>query len=83
MSSNMKKLGVEKKRAKEHIRKMLEYRRGLYELIERKKKAFLDDYELQQWKRWASEESELERLKEDEIAEQAMEILQKESDNPD
>ena len=75
MKENMKKLGVEKSRAKEHISKMMEYRKGLYELIERKKKAYIEDYERQQAERWASEDKAQEDLHHDELAEQAIGIL--------
>lgn len=80
MKENMKKLGIDKAKVKEHISKMMEYRRGLYELIERKKNAYIEEYERQQAERWAKEEEEQKRLEQDEVAEQALEILNKDSD---
>lgn len=75
MKENMKKLGVEKSKAKEHISKMMDYRHQLYALIERKRNAYIEEYERQQAERWAREPEELERLHQDEIAEDAMKIL--------
>lgn len=75
MKENMKKLGVEKPKAKEHISKMMEYRKGLYELIERKKAACIGDYERQQAERWASEEKAQEALQHDETAEKMIQTL--------
>ena len=80
MRENMKKLGVEKDKAKAHISEMMEKRKGLYELIERRKTAYLEEYERQQAERWASEEKAQEELHHDELAEQAMDILS-DSDN--
>lgn len=79
MKGNMKLLGVDKQKAKDHITKMLDLRRQLYELIEKKKTAYIDEYERQQHERWEKEEEAQKQLEQDEIAEQAMEILQ---DNP-
>ena len=78
MKENMKSLGVEKKVADEHIGKMVEYRKQLYELIERKKVAYIEEYERQQAERWAKEEEAEKQLEQDEIAEQAMEVLTEE-----
>lgn len=76
MKDNMKHLGVDIQKAKEHISKMIELRRQLYELIEKKKTAYIDEYERQQHERWEKEEEAQKQLEQDEIAEQAMEILQ-------
>lgn len=78
MKENMKKLGVDKKAADEHIKKMVDYRKQLYELIERKKAAYLEEYERQQAERWAKEEEAEKQLEQDEIAEQAMGVLTEE-----
>lgn len=78
MKDVMKKVGKDKKDAEEHIRKMCEYRKGLYELIERKKERFIEDYERQQAEAMANEPSE-EDLRRDELAEQAMEVLNEEN----
>ena len=75
MKENMKKLGVDKSKAKEHISKMMEYRKGLYELIERKKAAYIEEYERQQAERWDKEDEAQKQLEQDEIAEQAIGIL--------
>jgi hypothetical protein len=75
MKDNMKKLGVDKKQADEHISKMVEYRKQLYELIERKKAAFIEDYERQQSERWAKEGEAQEQLEQDDTAEQMLEVL--------
>lgn len=78
MKENMKTLGVAKDVAKEHVTKMIDYRRQLYELIERKRDSFIAEYERQQAERWAKEEEAQKQLEQDEIAQQAMEILNKE-----
>jgi hypothetical protein len=75
MKDNMKKLGVDKKQADEHISKMVEYRKQLYELIERKKAAFIEDYERQQSERWAKEGEAQKQLEQDDTAEQMLEVL--------
>lgn len=75
MEKGMKDAGIEKDKRKAHIAQMMEYRRQLYELIERKKDDFLAEYERQQaQRREYARVSEEEDLKRDAIAEQAMEI---------
>lgn len=78
IKENMKTLGVDETISKEHVTKMIEYRRQLYDLIERKKDAYIAEYERQQAERWAKEEEAQKQLEQDEIAQQAMEILNKE-----
>ena len=78
MEKGLKNDGMDKSKAKEHISRMVEYRRDLYELIERKKNAFIEEYERQQAEIRAKEPDELKALEQDEIAEQAMEILSQE-----
>ena len=75
MKSTMQAAGIGKEQQKEHIAKMVEYRRGLYELIERKKNAFLDAYERQLAEAREKESESLDALRHDEIAEQAIDIL--------
>ena len=75
MADGMKALGVEKKAIKEHIAKMVTYRRSLYELIELKKKRFIEEYERQQSERRVGEDDAMKRLEQDEIAGQALDIL--------
>ena len=75
MKSTMQAAGIGKEQQKEHIAKMVEYRRGLYELIERKKDAFLEDYERQLAEAREKEAESLDALRHDEIAEQAVDIL--------
>ena len=75
MKENMKKLGVDKKQAEDHINKMVEYRKQLYELIERKKSAFIEEYERQQEERWAKEDEAQKQLEQDDTAEQMLEVL--------
>jgi hypothetical protein len=81
MKENMKKLGVEKTKSKEHISQMVEYRRGLYELIERKKKAYLDEYERQQAERWKAEDEEQRNMERDAIVDQAIDIINEEGED--
>jgi hypothetical protein len=81
MKENMKKLGVDKKKAEDHISKMVEYRHGLYDLIERKKADYIAEYERQQEERWAGEAEAEKQLAEDDIAEQALNVLSDEKSN--
>ena len=81
MKENMKKLGVEKTKSKEHISQMVEYRRGLYELIERKKKAYLDEYERQQAEHWNAEDEEQRNMERDAIVDQAIDIINEEGED--
>lgn len=75
MEKGLKEFGWDKVKRKEHIGKMVEYRKQLYDLIEKKKSAYIEDYERQQAERRAKEEESLKSLEQDEIAEQAMEVL--------
>ena len=75
MKSTMQAAGIGREQQKEHIAKMVEYRRGLYELIERKKDAFLEAYERQLAEAREKEAESLDALRHDEIAEQAVDIL--------
>ena len=75
MEKSLKAAGLDKDRRKEHIGKMTDYRRQLYELIERKKASFIEEYERQQAERISKEEDAEKALEQDEIAEQAMEML--------
>ena len=81
MLSNMKELGVDKHKAKDHVEEMMRLRRQLYELIERKKANYIDAYEQQQRERWAKEEEAQKMLEQDDIAEQAMDILSEDNSN--
>ena len=80
MKTSLKEAGMERGKAKEHIKKMLEYRKSLYELIEKKKNDFIADYERQMKERLSNEEKENEWLHQDEIAEQSIEILQEKTE---
>lgn len=75
MDKNLKEFGWDKAKRKEYIGKMVEYRTQLYDLIEKKKSAYIEDYERQQAERRAKEEESLKALEEEEIAEQAMVVL--------
>ena len=78
MKEQLRDSGMEKDKAKEHISKMMDYRRQLYELIERKKTAYIEEYERQQAERRGKEDEAQKQLEQDEIAEQAIDILNKE-----
>ena len=75
MMKGMLDAGMDRKKASEHISQMMDYRRQLYELIERKKKAYIDEYERQQAERRGKEDEAFRDLERDEIAEQAIGIL--------
>lgn len=80
MEKGLKEAGMEKSAAKEHIKKMVDYRRQLYELIERKKSSFIEEYDRQQAERRAGESDAQKALEQEEIAEQAMDILNEKSE---
>lgn len=76
MDKSMKELGFDKSKRKEHIGKLCEYRKQLYELMERKRDRLIGDYERQQAEqREYSKTHEDEDMKHDELAEQAMDVL--------
>lgn len=75
MKEQLKASGMEKDKAKEHISNMMDYRRQLYGLIEKKKSAYIEEYERQQKERWEKEDEAQKQLEQDEIAEQAIDIL--------
>lgn len=82
MKKGMKELGFDKKRIDEHIGNMMDYRRQLYELVENKKKLLIEDYERQQaLQREHERVSEEEDLKHDDIADEAMAVLQEGGDH--
>lgn len=77
MAENLRVSGVDDEKAIEHINKMAEYRKQLWELIEKKKNAFIADYELQLAERRSKEAESLEDIEHDELAEQAINELNK------
>lgn len=81
MRAGFKETKIEKKNAEEHIGKMVEYRKKLYELIDQKKARFIEEYLRQQAERRAKEAEALKQLEQDELAEQAMDILDKKEEN--
>lgn len=80
MKAVYKETGFEKKVADKQIDDMVSYRRKLYELIEKKKSDYIEEYERQQAERRAKEEDAQKALEHDEVAEQAIEVLNKEKD---
>lgn len=78
MKAVYKETVFDKKVADKQIDDMVSYRRKLYELIEKKKSDYIEEYERQQAERRAKEEDALKALEHDEIAEQAIEELNKE-----
>ena len=81
MKTHMEKLGVEKGMAKEHLSKMMGYRKELYDLVGRKMDAFIEDYERQMDERAAKEPDEEKKMEQDDIAEQAVDILSEDNSN--
>ena len=66
--------GFDKDKRKKCVGDMMSYRRQLYELIERKKSEFIDEYERQLAERRDNAANEEEMMKRDSIAEEAMKI---------
>lgn len=67
--------GTDKAAIDEHIKKMCDYRKQLYDMIEKKKNEFVDAYEAELEMARRREESAQDDLKHEELAEQADEIL--------
>ena len=77
MAENLRISGIDDEKAIEHINKMVEYRKQLWELIEKKKNTLISDYELQLAERRGKEEEADKELEHDELAEQAINELNK------
>ena len=77
MSDGLYKYGMPDDSAKAHIEKMVEKRRGLYELIEKKKILYIEDYERQLAERRAKAPDEEKQMDDDEMADKAFDILTK------
>lgn len=75
MEKGLKAAGMEKKSIKEHISEMVKYRSQLYDLIEKKKSQLIEEYERQQAEEMAKENDALKELEQEELAEQAIEVL--------
>ena len=75
MAEGLRADGMSDEKANEHITKMLEYRRKLWELIEKKKDAFIADYELQQAERRNNASESKKEMEQEELAEEAMKNL--------
>lgn len=80
MEKGMKVAGLKKEQIKEHISEMVKYRSQLYDLIEKKKASLINDYERQQAAQIAKEDESLKELEQAEIAEQAIDVINKESE---
>ena len=65
----------DKKQMKQHLENLLKERKEFYELIEKERKNYLEVWEEQRSKIKSGEEEAQKQLVQDEIAEQAMEIL--------
>ena len=77
MAESLRISGMDDEKAIEHINKMVEYRKQLWELIEKKKNTLISDYELQLAERRGKEEEADKELEHDELAEQAINELNK------
>lgn len=77
MAENLRISGIDDEKAIEHINKMAEYRKQLWELIEKKKDTLISDYEQQLAERRGKEEEAAKELEHDELAEQAINELNK------
>ena len=80
MKVGFKDTGIDKKEVKDYIAKMTDYRRKLYEHIELRKSMFIEEYERQQAERRAKEAEANKQLEQDAIAEEAMKVIQENSD---
>lgn len=75
MAEGLRADGMDDEKANEHITKMLDYRRKLWELIEKKKDAFIADYELQQAERRNNAAESQKEMEQEELAEEALKNL--------
>lgn len=78
MKAVYKVTGFDKKVADKQIEDMVSYRRKLYELIEKKKSDYIEEYDRQQVERRAKEDESLKALEQDEIADQAVKTINNE-----
>lgn len=79
IEEGLKERGMDKKAIKEHTAKLVDWRKQLYELVERKRARLIEDYERHQALQKEYERvSEEEDLRHDDLAEQAAEILSNE-----
>lgn len=79
MAERLRISGMDDDKAIKHINKMAEYRKQLWELIEKKKDALIVEYELQMSERMANEDEEQKILEQDEFAEQSLKTLSEKS----
>lgn len=77
MEENLKKNGMEKEKRKEYINELLSQRNQLYEMIEKKRARVIEDYERQMEERRNMEQDAEKALDQDELADEAVEILQR------
>lgn len=75
MKDGVKKYGFDKKDIEGQIKEMVQYRKDLYELIEKKRDEVIDDFERHLEIAHAAEPEAEKEMEQDAIAEQAMEIL--------
>lgn len=75
MKEGYKNYGFDKKKVEEQINNMVEYRKELYKLIEKKRDELIDDYERHLAIAHAEEPEAEKQLEQDAIAEEAMEML--------
>jgi len=75
MRAGFDRNGISKEKAEENINAMCEYRKKVYDLIAEKKSRFITAYEEQLEQQWKMEEAEDKALERDEVAEQALEVL--------
>ena len=75
MKELLKKAGMKSGSAEKHITEMADYRRRLYEVIDQKIQRLVEAYEELQAERRGKEEASEKAMEQDEIAEQAMDIL--------
>ena len=75
MKDGLSASGMDEIKADEHISQMVDYRRKLYELIERKRNDFIEEYERQQAESRKKDPDALDDMDADALAEQAMDII--------
>lgn len=81
MKKGMKEDGWHKDEIKNQVEEMVEYRRKLYDMIEDKKSRYIADYEETLAKQREKNAESLEALRQDELAEQAADIINEKSED--
>lgn len=75
LTSRLRSSGMDSRRVREHVGRLVSWRRELYELLEKKKSRFLSDYERHLSSVASCSDDDDDEVRRSALAEEAMEIL--------